>query len=361
MKLNLATFAIIVVLIFSLLIRFFLLDYPSINTSKWGDATRDYLTAHYIKNGERPLVGPYNPLNKSGIKNSPFYYYLLSLFLVFKDDLLTLSVINIILQVLTIFLIYLISKEIFGEITGLISTLFFSILPEVIKHTELIWQPYLMEPFAYLGLLFLILAYTRKSYKFLILSWIIIPMAFTLHNSVFAWLPQLAVITFFILRSQKKSFKHYLGVFFAASSVIIYYIPSFVYLMMNTYTTSLEQSIYVTSLDNYFHNFIFRMIQFLQIFSIDVRFIFVFALLLFVYFKNQDLKKNLYLSLCLSFILSPIFFAAFLNKDHFHYLILSIGSFCIVFAETINFILSRIFPIKILVVLLLAIFFYANF
>jgi len=352
MKFNFYTILIFLLLIVSLIFRMSRLEYPIIHTSKWGDGTRDYLVAHYIKQfGELPLVGPFNLLFESGFRDSPLYYYILAIFLMPYDNLMSLSLINIFFQVFMIALVYLVGKVAFGNPVGIVAALLFSFIPEVLRQSESIWQPNLMQPFSYLSLLLLILSYYKKSYKLLLSSLFMLTFAITLHNSSTPWVIPFTLITIYILKSQKKSLKFYLGAFLVSFlSTVIFRIPVLIYFMSNAkYINAYFGSPYfITSIKNYTDNLVYNFTQIMQSFSLNLITLLTLILLTIFYILTQNLKRKIIFFLGILFFLTPVVLSSFFNKNQLHYLILCFGIFTILVSEvvisffsTLHFLKSR--------------------
>src|SRR3989338_10926533 len=114
----------LIIFLFILLLAFILrlqrFDFPLSYVFAWGDGTRDYLVAdHIIRYQELPLLGPYNLLYEQGMRNSPLYFYFLALLLMPFNHILTLTAVNIVLQMGVIVLVYFITKRIFDESSAL--------------------------------------------------------------------------------------------------------------------------------------------------------------------------------------------------------------------------------------------------
>lgn len=296
---------LIIILFLSFLVRIPRLDYPLSFGFAWGDGTRDFLVAnHIVKYREFPLVGPTNLLSDSGIKNSPVYFYLLALMLIPFNNILMLSLINILLQILVITLVYKVAKNLFDTKTALISALFYSFNWEVLHQSDFIWQPNLMLPFMLLSTLFLTLGKLKRSGFFLAL-------AFAIHNSSFSWIGPILIL----------SFGHYLGVFAVfLLSTLLFYLPV---LKFNTY-------------GEYFSNLLSNGQQILTALdlnnSIGVALLGILIALYFLKIKESKFKLT-FLLLILAIL--PIIFASFFNKIRIHYLILSIPPAVIFIARLI--------------------------
>ena len=329
LRANFVSVAIFLILILSLAIRLYNLDYPLSYIFAWGDGTRDYFVAnHIVKYGEFIFLGPFNLLNEAGIYNSPVYYYLLALFLVPYNHVLTLGIVNIIFQLFTIFLIYLIAKKLFDEKAALLAALIFSFTPEILAQSDYIWQPHLSQPFAYLALLLAVLFYQKGRYIYLLSSILSLTFSFVLHNSTFPWIPLFLVTSFFMLRKHKAKTLGLLVAFFI--SLALLYLPVGLFLTQSDLGTNLTFSLSAQNINEYFNNFQINLNGILKAFNINnFWFGIISVLTAFYLLKSKDEKTKIVLLILLILILSPVFFASFFNKFRLHYLTLSLGALAI--------------------------------
>lgn len=315
---NLSKISLIIILLVSLFIRLYNLDYPISYIFAWGDGTRDYYVAdHIVRYKEFPLLGPYNLLNEIGIYNSPIYFYLLALFLIPFNHVLTLGVVNIIFQIFTIILIFLISKKLFDEKTAILSILIFSFNPEILFQSDYIWQPYLSQFFAYLSLLLFL--YNQK-----VLSALSLAFSFSLHNSSFPWIP------LFFTATLRPSVLAYFFIFLS-----VLYIPVGLHISQNPQSTTFTHSLSIHSIYDYSNNFKTNLEGLLKAFNINNFWILITIFLSAIYFlRSKDKKQTkIMVAALLILIFSPIFFASFFNKFRLHYLTLSLGVFTIYLAK----------------------------
>ncbi|MBI4036863.1 glycosyltransferase family 39 protein, partial [Candidatus Daviesbacteria bacterium] len=336
MKFTPYSLTFLILLIFALVLRLNRLDFPLSNTFVWGDGTRDYLVAnHILKYGEFPLLGPYNLLLDYGIQtNSPLYFYLLALFLIPFNNVLTLGLVNILWQILVIVLIYLISKRLFNQITALVSVVLFSINPQVLNQSDYIWQPHLMQPIAYLGLFFLIKSFFSGSYPKLLLSIFLICLAITIHYSAFPWLPLFLVASLWILNRNHKSAKHYLGVVMVlVVPIILFHLPVFLYQVV---PPDLDGIIYTNFGKQYLFNLSSNFNELLNAFGLKdfLPLLIVGSIICFLFIRDQKHQK--FTVITLIFLISPIILASFFDKIRLHYLTLSFGILSIFVAKIIT-------------------------
>ncbi len=180
------------------------------------DSSRDYIIASKILNDKaRPGFGPDSGF---GTYNSPSYYYLLAFFLWIRNDFIFLQYVNILLQTAVILLLYALTRSAFGQPAALLTTGLFAFSEPIIRQSLHVWQPYVMQFFFYLAILFLLLAYRKQNYRYLLSSLVMIIVAGSLHLSAFAMFPLIFIANLFLLKSWKASLDHYIGIVAAAGS-----------------------------------------------------------------------------------------------------------------------------------------------
>lgn len=346
---------LLIILILSFLIRIPRFDYPISDTFAWGDGTRDYLVAdHILTFGEYPSIGPYNFLFEKGIHSSPLYFYTLAIFLIPFNNILTLSLVNIFLQLLTLLLVYQIGKTLFNSFVGILATALLSLNPQIIKLSDFVWQPNLMLPLALLSLFLLIRSFIKKNLLLSQVSLIIFSLAISMHYSAIPWLPFFSVLSFLILKRSRKSFSIYiLPPVVIIISLIIIHLPTF--FIGNNVKISNSQ---IFSL-NFYENFQ----QFFNLFFLESWQVLIFIIGLIVvtiFFKLKNLyRKNFFLAL--SLVILPIFFASLLNKVRLHYLTLSVPIFVICLAWIVDFITGKQKLLKLGLAILIILIFSGNF
>ena len=319
-----------IILLLSLFVRFYNLDYPLSYIFAWGDGTRDYFIAnHIVKYGEIPHLGPYNLLYEIGIYNTPVYFYLLSLLLLIYNNVLTLAAINILIQIFGIFLIYLIAKKLFDEKAAILSAILFSFNPEIISQSDYIWQPHISTPLAYLALLFLIYFYFNRSYKYILVSAMSLAFSFSMHYSSVPWVPLFFLVWLFLL---KKKLFFYVGLLICFFTfLIILYIPVGMFLTQSSLSPSPTHSLAILNIGQYLSNFQTNFQGILKAFNINAIWLGLAAVFgLFYFFKSKDRKETkMFVFMLIILMLTPILFASFFNKFRLHYLSLSLGVFAI--------------------------------
>ncbi len=300
----------LIILLVSFLVRISRFDFPASYTFAWGDGTRDFLVAsHILKYHELPLNGPYNLLYDVGVHNSPIYFYIISLPLALFNNILTLSLVNIFIQLGVIILIYLIAKLKLNYTAAIAAVLLFSFNPEVIKQADFVWQPYLMLPLALLAL------YLKLKGRHL-LGLAILCLASLIHSSAYPWVP-----LFFFL--PKNNARYYI---YGAGLILVF-------LLLNGFAgLHLNLPIQPNFPTDYFSNFNANVVELLKAFYLNnILAIFLAAGFLVTLKKSQD--KRLLVFLFLLFIF-PIILASSFNKIRLHYLILSMPVLPILAAKT---------------------------
>ncbi|OGE33629.1 hypothetical protein A3C59_00095 [Candidatus Daviesbacteria bacterium RIFCSPHIGHO2_02_FULL_36_13] len=325
----------LIILLVSLLVRLYSLDFPLSYIFAWGDGTRDYFVAnHIVLFHEYPLLGPFNLLYEAGIYNTPLYYYFLAFFLNIYNSVFTLGVVNVIFQIATIVLIYLIAKKLFDKKTAILSTLIFSFSPEILAQSDYIWQPHLSQAFAYLSLFLAVLFYFNKRFIFLFWSSLILAFSFAMHNSTLPWIP-----IFFLF-----FYRHFLKIILPFSLFMaLLYLPVIIYLWQIDYSRA-PFALFIQNAGQYLANFFINLEGILKAFQINNLWMVVISVLGVVYFiKSKDKKETkLTVLLLLVLFLSPIFSAATFNKFRLHYLALSLGVLTIFLGKIFTFSKYRI-------------------
>lgn len=345
----------IIILIASFLVRIQHLDFPLSDIFWWGDGTRDFLVAnHILKYREYPLVGPYNLLYESGVRNSPLYFYTLALLLIPFNHPITLTFFNICFQIAVLVLIYFIARKIFNSSVALSAMALYSFSSGVIKQSDYIWQPYLMQPIAFLSLYFLIKAYVDKnydsnrSYKFFIASEVTFCLAAALHLSVLAWFPIFLITGIILLKG--RPLKYFLGSFaIILVSILLLYAPTITFQVFN----NLSSPLIVNSIGQYFNNLALNLTEIFNMLNISFSHFFVFIVLSIAAFVFGIIRSKWFILTIIMFFVSVIF-ASFINKIRPNYLILSLGPFIIwvtLLATLSSQKLSRIFVFLLLFII----------
>ncbi|MEK7561231.1 MAG: hypothetical protein AAB539_04755 [Patescibacteria group bacterium] len=193
------------------------------------DYNRDYLVAHHmVQYGEHPLTGPMGQLGT--ILPSPAYFYFLALPLLIKDDIIFLGIFNVLLQIAAVILIYLLAKELFGRKTAIVAMTIFAFSQKILEQSLFLWAPHVMQPFALLSYVLLLMSHYRKSVGLLFSGIGVFLFAMTLHYSVLAAAPIFFYGVHLALRRMNGGIWHYTAVgTFSLFAIFLLHFPSFFY------------------------------------------------------------------------------------------------------------------------------------
>lgn len=153
-----------------------------------GDEGRDaIIVRNLLVHADPILIGPGTSVG--GMYLGPLYYYFMAPFLLLSGFSPVGPAVGVaLLGIATIYLVYLTGKEFFGEKSGIVTALLFSISPTVIIYSHSSWNPNIMPFFSLLSIYSIWKVYKHKQYK---------------------WLIVCAISFAFVLQS------HYLGIFLA--------------------------------------------------------------------------------------------------------------------------------------------------
>jgi len=184
----------IIVIIFC--IAGFIFRYNNLPGEWMSDTARDFLYAkHIVYYKEFPFFGPYAMGTKSFY--SPYYYYLLSVPLIFNPDLFFLLTIIVLINSLSILFVYLIASACLDKKAGIIASLFFTLSSSHILYGSTLWSAYLVIPPALLGILFFTKFLINKKKIYFRLSFLVISLSGLIHYSVISLIPAFLLWTFF--------------------------------------------------------------------------------------------------------------------------------------------------------------------
>lgn len=175
------------------------------------DSARDYLVGlHFLKYNETLTVGHASKLTNSSFYYPPDYYYLISIILRISDNFLFLQVVFTLLGIISIYLLYLIGKQLYGRKVALLAALFYSLSDLMIKESRTIYSAYFVVPIFLLSLLLLL--YYRKDHQInhLLVSVALLDLGSLIHHQLLAFIPIYLLWIFF----WKTSFKQYIVVVF---------------------------------------------------------------------------------------------------------------------------------------------------
>lgn len=308
------------------------------------DGARDYLVAnHIVKYGELPLTGP---IDATFLKSSPFYYYFLASFLLIENNYAFLGFINIILQLVTVGIVYFLAKKMFDAPTALIAAVLFGFSEAVLYQSKFIWQPWILEPFINLSLLLLYIAYAKKAYSILLLSTVVFILSLLIHKSSLAMLPVFLISAIYILHKIKGPSWRYVGLLIPVSIFLLAHIPLFLHNGVHNMVTLSFASLFNLLLlqDRLIFWFTGNIFLFLNSFfpgsdapttQFNIAVLLIIALTFFYLHLLKGSQKRNFLILII-FLLQPLLFASFFKFQEFRYFVPAFGLFAIFSAVLIN-------------------------
>lgn len=159
--------------------------------------------------------------------------------------MLFLEFILILLQVASIYLVFLIGKNLFSLEAGVIAAYFYSFMRVVLQQANFIWQPNLMQPIFIFSMYFLLKSYTSKSFKSLILSVTLASLSIILSNIALGSILALVIVYYILFRKNKWHLIHLYLVFLTVIIIfLVSYMPPVIYYLAN------DQSIFTVTTAN---------------------------------------------------------------------------------------------------------------
>ncbi len=145
-----------------------------------GDEGRDVLIVKHILEGDLTFLGP--TASVGGFFLGPIYYYFMVPFLwLFGLNPVGPAVMVALFGIATVYLVYRVGKEFFGEKAGFIASALYAVSPLVIAYSRSSWNPNLMPFFSLLSIYITYKAVTRKSWRFLMALGVILGVTMQLH------------------------------------------------------------------------------------------------------------------------------------------------------------------------------------
>lgn len=145
-----------------------------------GDEGRDALVVYGILHGKLTLLGP--TASVGGFFLGPIYYYFMAPFLfLFNYNPVGPAVMVALFGVATVWLIFKVGSEFFGNKAAIIAALFYTISPVVIAYSRSSWNPNLMPFFTLLTLYFLYKGVKKNSVASFFTSGVLFGISMQLH------------------------------------------------------------------------------------------------------------------------------------------------------------------------------------
>ena len=188
--------------------------------------------------GYRPLIGPMLTVN--GVFTPPTYYYLTWLLYHATHSISGIVYGYLFMNILSLILLMVLIHSIADRKSALIAGGMFALSSVMIEHSRTYWQPYPIQLFIILGLLFLWRAFLKKSLTMLFLSVFSYILAVSTHPSPTLILPYFFFQVFRWYKtvpklSHSKTFASTIGTFMLIGLVV--FIPQIVYEFQNGYPT----------------------------------------------------------------------------------------------------------------------------
>lgn len=173
------------VLVLAVFLRFYKLDQYM---TFLGDEGRDALVMKKIQSGDLPLIGP--PTSVGNIYLGPLYYYMMFIPMSITHlNPVSAAAMNAFFGVLTVGLIYYLSKVWFGRVAALIASWAYAISPVTIIYSRSSWNPNPTPFFALLGIFSLYKLNRDGNFKWLILTGFSFAAALQMHYLALILLP----------------------------------------------------------------------------------------------------------------------------------------------------------------------------
>lgn len=145
-----------------------------------GDEGRDVLVVYNILHGDFTLLGPTSSVG--GFFLGPIYYYFMAPFLLlFNYNPVGPAVMVALFGVATVWLVYKVTSEIFGNKAGIFASLLYAISPLVVTYSRSSWNPNLMPIFTLLALFLLYKAQLSNKLKYFFIVGFIYGVLMQLH------------------------------------------------------------------------------------------------------------------------------------------------------------------------------------
>lgn len=174
------------------------------------DAGRDAREAYkIIYDHKLTLVGP--RASVAGFFMGPFYFYLITMpLLVFKMNPIGLGYFCSTLGVLTVALVYFISRKFYDVKTALLVAAMYAVGNTVIVYSRMAWNPSPAPLFTVLLLISLYYYQTKSSSKSLLAAWVCLGLGMQLHYTFLYLFAPLVVVLFVINQNFGKTLKQIL-------------------------------------------------------------------------------------------------------------------------------------------------------
>lgn len=171
-----------------------------------GDEGRDaVIVRNLLVKADPILIGPGTSVG--GMYLGPLYYYFMAPFLLFFNFSPVGPAVGVaLLGVATIFLIYLMGRDWFGEKAGLVASGLFAISPTVIIYSHSSWNPNIMPFFSMLSIYSIWRVWRLKEYKWLVVT--AVSFAFVLQSHYLGILLSPVLFVYWLLSKPKYHLRY---------------------------------------------------------------------------------------------------------------------------------------------------------
>lgn len=198
-KFDYKKFVLILIIALGFFLRIFRISYapPSLN---WDEAAIGYNAYSILKTG-KDEYGYRMPLSFRSFDDfkPPIYSYLTTIsIMLFGLNELSTRLVAIIAGTVSIFLVYLIGKKLFGQKAAIFAAAFMAIQPWSVHFSRAAFEATVALPITLLGVYFLLVAQSKNSFKMLLFSLaftIIATYAYYANRALF--IPSIAIILYF--------------------------------------------------------------------------------------------------------------------------------------------------------------------
>ncbi len=157
-----------------------------------GDEGRDALIVKRLLEGDLVFVGPGTSVGNMYL--GPFYYYFMAPFLwLFRFNPTGPAVGVALLGVATIFLVWFMTRTLFGKLAGFFASFLYAVSPVVIIYSRHSWNPNIMPFFSLLFVYSIWKFWNNKDYIFILISGISFAICLQSHYLALSMLPFLFV------------------------------------------------------------------------------------------------------------------------------------------------------------------------
>ncbi len=194
-----------------------------------GDEGRDaIIIKRLLTQGDVPFIGP--PTSVGNIYLGPLYYYMMAVPMgVFWLNPVAASGMVALIGVLTVLLVYYITKSWFGKWAGNIAAFLYAISPVTIIYSRSSWNPNPAPFYTLLAMVGIYQAHKRGNYLWLILTGLSLGAAIQMHYLALILLPIFGILWLYDLYGQQTGrlkFNHFVsGTVFAVLAFLLTLIP----------------------------------------------------------------------------------------------------------------------------------------